>query len=251
MRWIFLLLISGLYFSCSTTKNLKSLSLYPRTKSELYTALENRNIDFQWFTGKASTSYESPEEGISGSIDIRMRKDSIVWVAAKKLGIEAVRVLIDAHEYTVLNRIMGEYQKGSTSEINTIIPVVASFEDMQQLIFGNVILPDSSRMSIEHDSVYHVISWVDEGMHFRYYLHSHSLALERISITDRARRTSTASYSDYRNIVGFGMIPYERIFTFPYDSEGNTTMSFSFSEIAINEPKAIKFTIPNSYERVN
>lgn len=54
-----------------------------RSMEEVIAALKNRNIDFQWFSAKASTSLESPDENISGTLHVRMKSDSIIWVAVK------------------------------------------------------------------------------------------------------------------------------------------------------------------------
>ncbi|MBC7884861.1 MAG: DUF4292 domain-containing protein [Saprospiraceae bacterium] len=251
MRYIIFIFCITFLLSCRSTKNLHHGPVPTRTKAEIYQALVNRNIDFTWFDGKMDTHLESPDENISGSMMVRMKKDSIIWIAVKKFGIEAARVLIDPKKYTVLYRFEGVYETNPVSKLNELFSVAANFEDAQQLMFGNVILADSSQMTLSKDSVYYKLQARIDDLLLSYYLNGYTLELEKMLITDQMNRTATALYSDYRNVAGYGRISYERNFIFPYEKEGTARINIKFSELTINVPKEIKFSIPDSYEKIN
>ncbi len=248
MRLIAILFILTI-MACKTTKRL--VPLPERSQEDIIQALKKRNIDFQWFSGKVSTSMESPDENVSGSMTVRMKKDSVLWVAVKKFGIEAARLLVEKNQYTILYRLESAYESGNISQINDIISVTANFEDIQQLMFGNVILPENEQIDFRKDSVYYVIHTKVDGVTLEYFVNGHNLQLEKMNITDKMNRTANAQYTDYRNIAGFGNVAYERTFVFPYSNTANATINMKFSEIEIDVPKEIKFSIPKSYEKIN
>jgi len=248
MRLIALLCLISL-ISCRTTKRLGPLP--ERTQEEVIAALIKRNIDFQWFSGKMSTSVESADENVSGSMMVRMKRDSVLWVAVKKFGIEAVRLLVEQDQYTILYRLESAYESGNISQINDIISVTANFEDIQQLMFGNIILPENNQVDFRKDSIYYVVHTKVDDIILEYFVNGYNLQLEKMKITDKMNRTAVAQYTDYRQIAGFGEVSYERTFILPFSNVSNATIHMKFSEIEIDVPKEIKFSIPKSYEKIN
>lgn len=249
MRLLPILIVFCLFHSCATSKKVKPLP--DRSHADVIQSLLKRNIDFQWFYGKMSTSLESPEENVSGSMVVRMKKDSVLWVAIKKFGIEAARLLVDKDKYTIIYRLESVYQSGSISKINDLIAVTADFEDLQQLMFGNVILPEDSQTTFSKDSIYYVVQTKVDGIILDYYVNGYTLELEKMQMTDKMNRVAHAEYGDYRELAGFGKVSYDRTFSFPYNDVGTATINMKFSEIEINVPKEIKFSIPEHYEKIN
>jgi len=248
MRFLSILIMIT-FIACKTAKRM--IPMPERSQDEVITALKKRNIDFQWFSGKVSTSLESPDENVSGSMTVRMKKDSVLWVAVKKFGIEAARLLVEKDQYTILYRLESAYESGNISQINDIISVTANFEDIQQLMFGNVILPEDKEVQFRKDSLHYVILTKVDGIILEYFVNGYSLQLEKMNITDKMNRTANAHYTDYRKVPGFGDIAYERTFVFPYSNTANATINMKFSEIEIDVPKEIKFSIPKNYEKIN
>jgi tRNA A37 threonylcarbamoyltransferase TsaD len=99
--------------------------------------------------------------------------------------------------------------------------------------------------------VYYVIHTKVDGIILEYFVNGHTLQLEKMNITDKMNRTANAIYTDYRKIDGFGDVAYERTFVFPYSNTANATINMKFSEIEIDVPKEIKFSIPKNYEKIN
>ena len=198
-----------------------------------------------------STSVESPDENVSGSMMVRMKRDSVLWVAVKKFGIEAVRLLVEQDQYTILYRLESAYESGNISQINDIISVTANFEDIQQLMFGNIILPENNQVDFRKDSIYYVVHTKVDDIILEYFVNGYNLQLEKMKITDKMNRTAVAQYTDYRQIAGFGEVSYERTFILPFSNVSNATIHMKFSEIEIDVPKEIKFSIPKSYEKIN
>lgn len=247
-----IILIAFLVVSaCSTKKKLSTGDVPNRTKAEIYQSLVDRNIDFEWFSGKAKTQLETPDESVSGTMNLRVKRDSAALVAVSKFGIEAARVLIDKNEYTVLYRLEGVYETNPIDKLSDIFSVAASFEDIQQLMFGNVILADSSQMVMRKDSVYYVVDANVDDLRLSYYVNGYTLALDKMVIQDRQGRVATTTYKDYRPVGKHGSIAYERNLVFPLSKSENGSINISFSEFDINVPKEFKFSIPSRYEKIN
>jgi hypothetical protein len=248
MRPIIFLLIAILLGSCKTTRRLGPLP--ERSMEEVIVALKNRNIDFQWFSAKASTSLESPDENISGTLHVRMKSDSIIWVAVKKL-VEVARILAEKEKYTVLYRYVSEYEVWPLRHLKSYVNTDAEFSDIQQLLFGNVIIPEASDSKLSKDSIYYVIETKSGDLFLKYYLNGYNLELSKMEISDMMGRTASVLYSDYRAAGKHDQFSYQRVYRFPNPSGEYSTITMDLSDVEIDIPKEINFSIPSHYERIN
>lgn len=248
MRAAIALTLMMVLAACGTSKKLGPVP--ERSDKEVLESLRKRNVDFKYFNGKLGTSLESPDENISGSMQVKMVRDSSIWVAVKKFGIEAARMYADPKGYTVLYRFESAYETGTMSEIGKIIGISADFSDMQQLLFGNVVLP-ASDAAVARDSVWYVVTSFADGLALKYYVNGYDLSLHRLEVVDPAGRKASLQYADYRTVDGYGKIAFERTAVFPYSYQGDATLRMNFSEFEINVPRQIKFSIPDNYEKIN
>lgn len=236
--------------SCAGSKKLVQKELVPITNDDVLAALEKHNFDFNWLSAKANTELESPDERVSGSMIFRLKKDSAVWVVVKKLGIEFARVLVTPADYTVLYRMEGVYEKSSIQNIKKIVGVDLNFEDLQQWLFGNIILPDSQSVNIALVPPHYIVKSQQPDFLVTYYLNGYSLLVDKIQMEDIRKRVITAEYNEYTKLNNGKLTPYERLLTFPYSETENASIKLKFSEFEVDIPKELKFDIPSHYREI-
>ena len=238
-------------YGCKSTKNVVQKGPVPeRNKSEILDALTNHNYDFDWYSCETGITLDTPDEGISGKSYIRMKKDSIIWSSVKKLSVEAVRLLVTEESYASVNRIDRTYQKGKTKTALAKMGVSLYFTDLQQAIFGNVIIPDSTAVKMEKDDIYYVLKAIDQDLQLTYWINGYDLELDKVKIIDHRGREIKIEYDDYRELDSGEKVPFFRHYAVPYDSRGDAEIFMKVKEIEINVPKKTRFTISNRYERV-
>src|SRR6476660_8702296 len=77
--------------------------------SYLLTKAAGTQIDFQWFSGKAKMDYDDGKKTQNFTANIRMRRDSVIWVAITSLmGIEVARIMITRDSIDMLDRLHKE-----------------------------------------------------------------------------------------------------------------------------------------------
>lgn len=222
-----------------------------RTNTEILGALEAHNYHFDWYACETSIRLDTPEEGVSGKSYIRMRKDSIIWASIKKLSIEAVRTLVTPESYAAVNRIDRTYQKGSTEDAFAKMGISLDFMDMQQAIFGNIIIPDSSGVSIDKEGDSYVVKSADQDLQLKYWVNAYDLDLTRVKMVDYRGREINIGYSDYRTIESGEKVAFYRHYAVPYNDNGDAEIFMKVKKIEINVPKKTRFSISNRYERVD
>ena len=238
-------------FGCKSKKVLQHSGPLPsRSTSELCQALENHNHPFTWYACETSLRLDTPDEGIGGKAYIRMKKDSIIWSSVKKLSMEGVRTLITENTYASVNRIDHTFQKGSTTDAFSKIGISLDFLDLQEAIFGNIILLDSTSINIEQEGPNYIIKGIDQDLQIKYWVDAFTLELQRALIIDYRGRTIDVSYQDYRELESGQKVPFFRHYKVPYDDRGNAEIVMKVKKIEIDVPKMTRFSIPAYYDRV-
>ena len=240
-----------LSYGCKSKKAMQDSGPTPdRSKEELIQALEDHNYVYDWYAVETGIRLDNPDEGISGKAYIRMKKDSIIWSSVKKYSAEGVRTLIKENAYAAINRVNHTYQRGSTTDALSKMGVSLDFVDLQEAIFGNVILLDSSSMETEKEGVYYILKGIDQDLQLKYWLNAYTLELERVQLIDHRGRTIDVKYKDYRVIESGQKVPFYRHYNVPYDDRGDAEIIMKVKKIEINVPKKTRFSIPAHYEKI-
>lgn len=218
--------------------------------SEIIQALEDRNVSWEWLISKAGINIDSPAEKVGGTMYLRMKRDSVIWVMVKKFGVEAVRAQITPDSFQIVYRLDRSYDEGRIEDLMHHYKLDFGFEDMQQMMLGNVMLPDSANTRVKQSTTEHLVSGVSGDLKLTYSLDPYQLLLQRILINDRRNRDVKIEYLDYQDMKEFGKIPFERRYVLPYNDTETASLQLEFKEFEINEPRAIKFSIPSHYEKL-
>jgi hypothetical protein len=84
-----------------------------------------------------------------------------------------------------------------------------------------------------------------------YYINGYNLELEKMEISDEVGKTASVQYSDYRPLGKYAKFSYQRVYRFPDPSGEYGTITMDLSDVEIDVPKEINFSIPSHYERIN
>lgn len=221
-----------------------------RNKDEIVQALMQRNYAFSWLSGRCRADIQFDGENMSGAMHFRLRKDSVMLVSVRKFGIEAAKVFADTAIYTILYKLEGTYESGSISKLGEQYGLQANLEDLQQLIAGNVLLPDSAGMAVTSDTLYGIVEGSAMNMRATYYLSKENLLLKRMTLRDNMNRTSTLLFDDYRQVEGVGMVAFQR--DLEYEGEnGIARIHINIDEMTYNTPVDVRFSLPGHYEKIN
>ena len=222
-----------------------------RTQEELIGALEERNIDFDWFASKASAKIESPQENVSGTVYLRVKKDSIIWLVFKKYSAEASRMLITPDSFYIIYRLDRKYEKGSIEDLENTFNVDFSFADAQQMAVGNSLIPDTTGIETKKESQQYKLVGNSLDILLSYWINGFDLSLEKLEYQDRVGRSVQINYGKYKILEGIGRIPYFREYNIPVDDNQRANFKLDFKEIAFEKPPRTVFRIPHQYEEIN
>jgi len=240
---LFLLMACSFMLSCSSNKGLKKVS--KKSLTEVLEGMEDQQVDFDWFTSKGRLSIDSEETSGSVRCDIRMIKDSLVWMNFKKLGFELARTQITADSCHVVYRRDNMYEAGTTEEFLNYYNLYISFLELQHLIIGQFTIPKVDMVTSYDSDKYYNLKFQKDNVDYFYQIKS-DFNLHAVGIKDDRGRQVNIQISDY-NELGFPDRKELLIFT---PEEGEAKMVFKLSGATFNVPKKIPFEIPDYYKKI-
>jgi Domain of unknown function (DUF4292) len=94
-------------------------------------------IDFKYLKAKAKVSIKSPKESQNVNVDIRMKKDSLIWINISVMGFTGATVLFDKDIVKFYDKYHGEYNEYTYSAFGEKFNFNVNYDILQSLIVGN------------------------------------------------------------------------------------------------------------------
>ena len=128
--------------SCRKQKESTNIS-GPATPNFITENMENSMLQYEWFSAKVATEMSVKGENHSFRTNLRMRKDSVIWMSiSPALGIEIARVIITPDSVKVLDKWNDEYFLGNHEFIEDKLNMSMEFSMLQDMVIGNPMLYD-------------------------------------------------------------------------------------------------------------
>ena len=250
---IALLFVFIIMSSCKSAQKAQQIKLKDRSAKYLTKKLTQQNIDVEWLSAKAKMSFKDDNQSKKANANIRLRKDSIIWMNIKKLGVEAARILITTDSIYVMDRMNDQYAVTDFSLIEEQYHLPANFQTLQNVVLGNpIFFSDTSKLTASiNKEQYHLATDNDENITSDYLLNGLSFLLEKMLFLDlRYSRKVDIEMGDYKTLEEFPNFSYFRSLNLSSPETGNVAIELSLSKLEINVPKTIRFEIPEHYTKV-
>jgi len=214
-----------------------------------------QNLDFLYFHSRARLEYKDPDNQFTSSVNIRMRKDSVVWISVTPgLGIEAIRCLITKDSVYIINRLgKGSYNKYPMSYFREQFHFDFNLAYIQNLLLGNLCngINDDDELSPKNE--YQVIQQKRNSYFIENFVNPGNHKIEKLQITDTTNQsTLSLSYSEFKNI-DTSLFAHKNLILLNFNNEKglySMAIDIDHAKAEIND-KHLKFpfNVPNRYEK--
>lgn len=211
-----------------------------------------RDVTFDQLSARAKIDFESAKNNLSGTANIRIRKDSIIWISLSPgLGIEAARVLITQDSIFVLDKVHKEYQKIGLNELSEKFDFDINYQLVQSVILGNLIHP-YDREKVVKAAFGYTYNQQHGNFFFENIIGTKTMKLEKLQVTDTvSENTFSVNYSKFQ-LVEEQILPFEITAKLSYSkaSKDPTEIDIEYRQANIEKkPLRFPFNIPQKYER--
>ncbi len=215
---------------------------------------QNEMQEVQSITARAKVFSEGDGMAISASANIIWIRDSIIWMNAKKFGLEALRVLVTKDSVFVLNRLEKSYQADGLETLRRqfALPEGDVFQLLQNTLLGLPAIPFKSgdTKSDINQELHRLVTnmGVFSG---EYRIEEGSFLLKGETFVKKADNTTVRLDFDRHQKVPqmTGMFSLHRRVNAVSPEQGRMGVDIEMDDVQVNTKPSYKFEIPDHYSK--
>jgi hypothetical protein len=265
--FIALVLIAAASTSCRSTKKISEAIQKKDTTAVIVTMPQredtamlvnelieniNRNqINFNTFSAKIKVDYwNSKGKQPDFTANVRIKKDSLIWVSIGDLGFEGIRILISPDSIKLLNKLENTYTQKPLSYVQEVSQIPFTFMDIQNLLVGNLIFfnRDSITSYAKYNNSYALLS---VGTLFKNLITiNNEYRIEKSKLDDvnpLLNRTCDLTYSEFETKAGVPFPVFREIFI---SQQTKLDIQMKFKDYKFNEELNFPFSVPKKFKRI-
>jgi len=267
--FLFIIHAGPVFFSCKTTKKVIVTAPHPvKLKGEevitLFDSVVQHQFDFNLLSAKVSVDYtDKSGETNSFDVNLRMRKDSAIWLSVTPLlGIEAARVILTKDSIRILDRVHKTYSEYDYSFLENMLRNKINFEMIQAVIIGNYFpyLKNEKLKSSYEEEPYFILSTLNKHKSKRvqeekdpnkpiiqdFWIDgNYRIAKSKIT-DDKLDRYVEANYKNFV-AVDEKLFPSNMVVTI--SSTTPIIIKLEYNKVVREDMLTFPFTVPEKYER--
>jgi hypothetical protein len=263
-----LLFLFALIFlvSCSTQRKIIKAPLKEEGVDYLFKKLKEHELQYAWLTAKFSAEYKNKGQKNSFNGNIRIRKDSVIWLSfSPALGIEVFRIMLTQDSVKFINRMNNTYFTGDYNFVNHYLNTNIDFDLLQSFLTGNDLSfyeNGKFRAGLDNSS-YKLVTAArmklkkfvrNSQENVRVLIQSIFIDPETFKITKAVvkeiKEPNIQLEANYSSFEKIGEQLYPKEMSFDISADNNLSVSVDFSKITINTVQVFPFKIPQSYHPV-
>jgi len=225
----------------------KGKKVKKRSATFLMDNIEKNSFAPEWFAAKARVKFQENNSGsTSFNVDIRMKKDSLIWLSASPtfLKMEVARAVITPQKVQVIDRFNKQYYDKDFNFLKRYIDYPLDFATLQNIIYGQVWDQDGFKNARPLDNQYHL-----ESDDCTLFIDSENFSIAQMIIEDKEfNRSVIANFEEYENIENRN---FSNKRNYVMKAEDNYLINILFSKIRANEPLDFPFKVSSKYKKVN
>lgn len=216
-------------------------------------SLHIEEIEFEYFQGKARMTLRDANKEREVKANIRVRKDSVIWMTFSVIGVQGGKALINKDSITIVSNMDKEYFVFEYSELSKLYNFNVTYDVIQSAMLGNIIMARNEDDDVEREASMFILKQKAGSVFISNYINAASNKIEKIELKESKNNNSlVVNYSNFHP-VGDKLFPYNGTISLFYKTLSgvlNTTVIFEYNKAEVGD-KELKFpfNIPKRYVR--
>lgn len=230
-----------------------------KKSKELIHKIEEHKFDLEFVQFKGKGVYNNDGNEQSFKFDIRIKKDSIVWIEISDpfIGIKAARGFVTQDSMILVNKIDRSYMTGSIAELEKELNAELDFELLQNALLGRTMRSldkGENHQMAALEALYSLYYFPEIDPLFKYGQPNYyfeidpgSFQIVKQQATDGGHRFM-ASYANYKEVDKKQYLPQNVSVEVAYNN--NLKLSLQFNSISVNQPLKFPIKVSSKYTRL-
>ncbi len=235
-----------------------------KSKQSVATAAANDNIevtkiinghyknehDFSTLNIRANAKYEDEKQSHSMNADIRIKKDEIIWINIKFLGIPMAKAMITPTKVSYYEKINNTYFEGDFSMLSNWLGTDLDFSKVQNLFLGKAIddLTKDKWVSEVVEKMFKLSLPNGSDVSKEFYFEGANYLLKKETITQASQnRSLEIRYPSFKEEKGM-FLPNE--INIKAEQKDKVTIDIEYKNTTFNENLSYSYAIPSGYKAI-
>ena len=235
-----------------------------KSKQSVATAAANDNIevtkiinghyknehDFSTLNIRANAKYEDEKQSHSMNADIRIKKDEIIWINIKFLGIPMAKAMITPTKVSYYEKINNTYFEGDFSMLSNWLGTDLDFQKVQNLFLGKAIddLTKDKWVSEVVEKMFKLSLPNSSDIAKEFYFEGANYLLKKETITQASQnRSLEIRYPSFKEEKGM-FLPNE--INIKAEQKNKVTIDIEYKNTTFNENLSYSYAIPSGYKAI-
>jgi hypothetical protein len=208
-------------------------------------------LNFNTLYIKSNVSYKDPNQSQNVTAEIKIKKNEIILVSIRILGITIAKALITPEKVQYYEKLNSSYFDGNYSALSKLLGTELDFQKVQNLLLGEAIdnLRNGKYNFTLEDNKYKLASVSNSGISKTFYLSGDNYLLNKEDISQPGLERMLQVIYPARKSAEEYNLPSGISIEANQKSE-KTTININYNSISFNEELSFPYSVPNSYERV-
>ena len=206
--------------------------------------------DFKTLNIRANAKYEDEKQSHSMNADIRIKKDEIIWINIKFLGIPMAKAMITPTKVSYYEKINNTYFEGDFSMLSNWLGTDLDFNKVQNLFLGKAIddLTKDKWVSEVVEKMFKLSLPNSSDIAKEFYFEGANYLLKKETITQASQnRSLEIRYPSFKEEKGM-FLPNE--INIKAEQKDKVTIDIEYKNTTFNENLSYPFSIPSGYTAI-
>lgn len=212
-----------------------------------------RNVDFRYLAAKGKAQISANGENYSANLNVRMRKDSVIWLQASILGL-GVRALITPDSVQVLNMLEKTYYAGNFDYLRRQFNVPVTFAQLQALLLGDYLpAATDTTLTVTTEGPVQRVQYQQAGILVEQIIELSRARLQKLNVQDPASKsTLMVDYTDFQALSNGQLFANGILVQAQQPGHPPATITVNYRNVDLDKERlSFPFSVPAGYGRKN
>lgn len=215
-----------------------------------------KEVAFDYLLTKSKFSFRSSTQDFDNTnVNIRIKKDSLIWLSVTGVGFEVARGLITPDSIVFVDKFHKEYFVFTYAQLSKQYNFDLNFKLLQSIIIGNLPFAPAAESKFYKENEFVVLHQENARLVLDNYIDEKNLKLQKLKAVEvPTKNTFVLNYEDFKDVSGF-LFPFGSLINLDVQSQKDkqfyqTTMRIKHNKVELTgKNPGFPFSIPSSYSR--
>lgn len=216
-------------------------------------SLSVEEIDFEYLHGKGRMILKDSNKEREVKANIRVRKDSVIWMNFTVIGVQGGRALINRDSITIISNVSNEYFVFDYKELSRKFNFEINYDVIQSAMLGNLLFPRMPSDTAERKTGSYLLSQQIGTVDVLNFISVTTMKIQKVELKENNTHNSLViNYANFQPL-DTKLFPYDGTISLFYKAPAgllNTTIIFEYNKVEVGDKELrFPFNIPKKYDR--